>query len=347
MSVIYDFKENINKEELDSIAKNINAGNIVIFPTETVYGIGADATNDDAVKKIFEAKGRPQDNPLIVHISSYEMLDDIVKTPNEIEKKLMDAFWPGPLTIILSNKNNLSKIVTAGLDTVGVRMPDNDIALNIIEASQKPIAAPSANVSGRPSGTNIKDIYDELKDKVDIFVDGGDTNIGIESTVVKVNKGVVKILRPGKISIEDINKLGIEAKLDSHVFQDVKENEVVESPGMKHRHYAPKTKAILVEYSDNDSDMLKKIKEFQKENKINIGVICYTEHEEKIKKLGISTISMGSKNDLMEISRNIFSIIRKIDMLNVDVCLIEGVKKENIGTAIMNRMIRACGYNII
>lgn len=346
MSEVYDFKENIKNEQLDLIAKSINAGKLVVFPTETVYGIGADATDEVAVKKIFEAKRRPQDNPLIVHISNYEMLNMVAYNPNEIERKLMDNFWPGPLTIILKSKSILPKNVTASLDTVGIRMPDNEIALNIIEASGKPIAAPSANVSGRPSGTNLLDIYDELKDKVDIFVDGGITDIGVESTVVKVVDGVVNILRPGKISLEDIKKLGLNVKLDSHVFSDIKENEKVESPGMKHRHYAPKTEAIFVEYSD-DKTMLKKITDFKEKNNVNIGVICFKEHEEYLNMNGIKTIVMGKREDLCEISKNIFSLIRKIDTFNLDVCLIEGVKKELIGTAIVNRMIRACGYNIL
>ena len=187
MSIVYDFKENIKKNELDDIAEAINRGKIVVFPTETVYGIGADATNDAAVKKIFKAKGRPQDNPLIVHISNYEMLEDVAQKPNDTEMALMKAFWPGPFTIILKCKGNLPKSVTAGLDTVGIRMPDNNIALSIIDAAKKPIAAPSANVSGKPSGTNLKDIFKELDNKVDYFVDGGNTAIGVESTVAKVD----------------------------------------------------------------------------------------------------------------------------------------------------------------
>ena len=346
MSIVYDFKENIKKDEIENIAHVINDGGLVVFPTETVYGIGADATNSEAVKKIFLAKGRPQDNPLIVHISNLEMLDKYTYGINSVEKKLIDAFWPGPLTIILKSKNNLSNNVTAGLDTVGIRMPDNDIALNIIEVSQKPIAAPSANISGKPSGTKIEDIFDELNNRVDAFVDGGDTDIGIESTVVKVDNGVVNILRPGKISLEDIKALGLNVKLDRHVFEDVKDGEKVESPGMKHRHYAPKTKAILVEYDKSDK-MLDKIKSYQAKNKISIGAICYKEHENELKNLGIKTIVMGSRDDLLGISRNIFSLIRGIDKYNFDVCLIEGVKKEYIGTAIMNRLIRACGYNIL
>lgn len=346
MSIVYDFKENIKKDDLEGISNIINSGGLVVFPTETVYGIGADATNSNAVKKIFIAKGRPQDNPLIVHISNLEMLDKYTCGINSIEKKLIDNFWPGPLTIIVKSKNNLSTYVTAGLDTVGVRMPDNDIALNIIEASKRPIAAPSANISGKPSGTNLSDIFEELNNKVDAFVDGGNTNIGIESTVVKVENGVVNILRPGKISLEDIKNIGLNVKLDKHIFKDVKDGEKVESPGMKHRHYAPSTKAILVDF-DSDKIMLDKIKEYKEKNDKNIGIICYKEHEEYLKSIGFKTIVMGGKNDLLEISRNIFSLIRSIDKYKFDECLIEGVKKQYIGTAIMNRLIRACGYNIL
>lgn len=349
MSIIYDFKENIKKDELDKIAYKINEGRLVVFPTETVYGIGADATNSEAVKRIFEAKGRPQDNPLIVHISNLEMLKDIVYEPTETEKLLMDSFWPGPLTIILKSKKKLPEAVTAKLDTVGIRMPDNDIALNIIEASKKPIAAPSANVSGRPSGTELNDIYNELQDKVDIFVDGGRTNIGIESTVLKVDENnVVNILRPGMISAEDVRKIGLRVKLDKHIFEDVKDNEKVESPGMKHRHYAPNTQTILLEYNEEDKVMTNKVKEFKENNKEKkIGVICFNEHEKTYKDMGIMCITIGSKNNLMEISRNVFSFLRKVDDMNLDICIIEGVKKEYIGTAIMNRLIRACEYKIL
>ena len=348
MSIVYDFKENIKKEELEMISKNINNGELIVFPTETVYGIGADATNELAVKKIFEAKGRPQDNPLIVHISNFEMLKNLVYEPTETEKLLMDTFWPGPLTIILKSRKTLPNAVTANLDTVGIRMPDNNIALNIIEASKTPIAAPSANVSGKPSGTELCDIYNELKEKVKIFVDGGKTNIGVESTVLKVDENnVVNILRPGMISAEDIRKIGLEVKLDKHIFQDVKENEKVESPGMKHRHYAPNTETILLEFFDDDV-MINKVKEYKNKNlNKKIGIICFGEHEQLYKNMGIMCITIGSKDNLMEISRNIFSYLRKIDEFGLDICIIEGVKKEYIGTAIMNRLIRACQYNIL
>lgn len=347
MSSIYNFKENINQEELENISNILKEGGIVVFPTETVYGIGADATNDKAVEKIFKAKGRPQDNPLIVHISDYEMLKYVATNINSIEKKLMDKFWPGPLTIILKSSNNVAKSVTAGLDTVGVRMPSNNIALKIIETFNIPIAAPSANISGRPSGTKLEDIYNELKDRVDLFVDGGFTDIGIESTVVKVENDTVIILRPGKISLEDIEELGVNVELDKHIFEDVKENEKVESPGMKHRHYAPSTKTILVEYA-KDQIMVDKVDKYIKDNKnLRVAVVCFDEHAKYFKDRNIEFIKMGSIKNQLQISKNIFSILRYIDKLELDVCLIEGINKDHIGTAIENRLIRACEYNIL
>jgi len=346
MSVIYDFKENIKNDELEIIKEKIKNGGLVVFPTETVYGIGADATNGQAVKNIFKAKGRPQDNPLIVHISNHEMLKEFTYDITQTEKALMDAFWPGPFTIILKSNKKLPIDVTAGLDTVGVRMPDNDIALSIIEKCNTPIAAPSANVSGRPSGTNIADIFQELNNKVDIFVDGGNTNIGIESTVVKVDNNVVNILRPGRISLEDIKALGFEAKLDRHVFEDVKDGEKVESPGMKHRHYAPAVKTLLLEYTEDESIMLDVLKKYiAKNSDKKIGILCFTEHKQFLKEY--NTIDIGSINNKLEVSSRIYTKLRSIDKLDCDEWIIEGLSRAGIGTAIMNRLTRACSYNIL
>ena len=346
MSVIYDFKENIKNDELEIIKKKIKSGGLVVFPTETVYGIGADATNGQAVKNIFKAKGRPQDNPLIVHISNYEMLKEFTYDVTETEKALMNAFWPGPFTIILKSNKKLPINVTAGLDTVGVRMPDNDIALSIIEKCNTPIAAPSANVSGRPSGTNIADIFQELNNKVDIFVDGGNTDIGIESTVVKVDNNVVNILRPGRISLEDIKSLGFEAKLDKHVFEDVKDGEKVESPGMKHRHYAPAVKTLLLEYTEDESIMLDVLKKYIAKNRDKkIGILCFSEHKPYLKEY--NTIDIGSINNKLEVSSRIYTKLRSIDRLDCDEWIIEGLNRTGIGTAIMNRLTRACSYNIL
>ncbi len=346
MSKVYDFKGNIKDNELEEIKNIINKGGVVVFPTETVYGIGADAKNKEAVEKIFIAKGRPQDNPLIVHISNYDMLKEFTCNISEIEKTLMDKFWPGPFTIILNSNGTLPLNVTAGLNTVGVRMPDNNIALSIIEKSNTPIAAPSANISGRPSGTNINDIFDELNNKVNAFVDGGETNIGIESTVVKVDKSVINILRPGKVSLEDIKALGFDVKLDKHVFADVKEGEKIESPGMKHKHYAPSVKTILLEYTEDESVMINTLKKYVKNNSDkNIGILCFDEHKELLKEYNV--INIGSVNNVLEISSNIYTKLRSIENFDCDEWIIEGVSRTGIGTAIMNRLTRACSYNIL
>ncbi len=192
----YNWKENINTEELKNVANLIKNGDIVVFPTETVYGIGANALDKNAVKKIFIAKGRPSDNPLIVHVANKQDIGRVALTPSAVEQKLIDAFMPGPITIILRKKAVIPDIVSAGLDTVGIRMPSNKIANKIISAAGVPIAAPSANISGKPSGTRLKDIRDELESKVSVMIDGGETEVGLESTVVKVENNIPIILRP-------------------------------------------------------------------------------------------------------------------------------------------------------
>ena len=192
----YNWKENINTEELKNVANLIKNGDIVVFPTETVYGIGANALDKNEVKKIFIAKGRPSDNPLIVHVANKQDIGRVALTPSAVEQKLIDAFMPGPITIILRKKAVIPDIVSAGLDTVGIRMPSNKIANKIISAAGVPIAAPSANISGKPSGTRLKDIRDELESKVSVMIDGGETEVGLESTVVKVENNIPIILRP-------------------------------------------------------------------------------------------------------------------------------------------------------
>lgn len=332
---IIDFKNSINKEGLDEISKVINDGGLVIFPTETVYGIGADATNREAVDSIFVAKGRANDNHLIVHIADFDNLSELVYEPNEIEKKLMDAFMPGPFTIVLNKKNLIPSNVSAGLDTVGIRIPDNEIAHAIIKACGKPIAAPSANKSSRPSGTKIEDIIDEFKDSVDIIVNGGETKIGIESTVVRVIDGIPTILRPGQITPEDIEReVGI-CKLDEHIFQ--KANGVVLSPGMKYKHYAPLAKSIMI-YSNNNDSLVDAINELVIANTVIIG-----NEKNKDKYPNAKFVSYGST--IEEISHNIFSTLRYVDELMPSLIIIEGVKRKGLGIAVMNRLIRSCDYN--
>lgn len=339
-SKFIDCKEKLNIEEIKEAAQAIKNGKLVLFPTETVYGIGANALSDKAVQEIFIAKGRAQDNPLIVHISSFEDIKNIAEEPNEIEKKLMNAFCPGPFTIILKAKPNISKIVTANLDTVGIRMPSNEIAYNLIKYANVPIAAPSANISGRPSGTKIEDIIEELDGKVEYIIDGGTVDIGLESTVVRVIDNKVNILRPGKITPEDIEKLGLKVEIDKHILEKLNGDEKVLSPGMKYRHYAPKTKCVLV-YSENNEKLVNKINELSKDK--NVLVIGRTDNLSKYVAKNILDAGETEK----EIAHNIFSLLRKSDSYNVDLVIIEGISTKGIGLAINNRLIRACEYNYI
>jgi len=323
-------------------SKYIINGEIVVFPTETVYGIGADATNKDAVDKIFKAKKRPADNPLIVHICDLEMLNKVAKDIGEIEKKLMKEFWPGPLSIILKSKECIALNVTAGLDTVAVRMPSNVVALELIKVSNKPIAAPSANISSRPSGTCVEDIYEELEPSVSYFIDGGNSEVGIESTVVIVIDGVVNILRPGKISFEDILKVTDKVVMDDKCLNKVDDNEQVLSPGMKHRHYAPNTKCIAI-CSSEHNNIVSKINELVNDSNDNICVMVTSDNIDNItQKSNVNIIDLG--NNLDEVSKNIFSSLRKVDKLNSDICYIQGFELTGLGTGIMNRIIRACNY---
>ncbi|MBQ9314048.1 MAG: threonylcarbamoyl-AMP synthase [Clostridia bacterium] len=324
-------------------SKVIQSGGLVLFPTETVYGIGANALKDDAVEKIFEAKGRAQDNPLILHISDMDMLPMIAKNISELEYRLMDAFWPGPFTIILNKKPGIAKAATCGGDTVGVRMPNNKIAHDLIKCANVPIAAPSANISGRPSGTKLEDILEELRDKVNYIIDGGECDIGLESTVVRVTGDEVKILRPGKITKEDIQKIVDDVEVDKNVMGQLEEGERVLSPGMKYRHYAPNTKCTLV-YSEDSDKIVKEILKIAKQYK-KVLILTSDENADNYKEY--ECIKVGSNKNLPQISHNIFSILRKIDSYHVEKAIIEGVKPEGLGLAIMNRLIRACEHDYL
>lgn len=343
MEKYIDLKNGNDFSKLNIPAEIIRNGGLVLFPTETVYGIGANGLNKTAVNNIFVAKGRKQDNPLILHISDFNMLDNIATNINDIEKKLMDAFWPGPFTIVLNKTKNVPSVVTGGLDTVGVRMPSNKIAHELIKLANVPIAAPSANISGKPSGTNVADIFEELNQKVDFIIDGGDCEVGLESTVVRVIDNIPTILRPGKITSSQILDIVGCVKIDEHILSKTNSNEKVLSPGLKYRHYAPNSKCILV-YSFSPENLVNKIKEISKEYKNPLIVSS----RENIKYYDTQNIiDVGSKENLEEIAKNIFKILRKVDSYNPDVVIIEGVEQEGLGLAIMNRLIRACEYNFI
>jgi len=338
MTRLYDFKKEIKNEELFAIKKIILNDGIIIFPTETVYGIGANALSEAAVKKIFLAKGRPNDNPIIVHISNQDMLKDLVTSVDNISKELMQYFWPGPLTIILPKTPLIPDVVTGGLDTVGIRMPANEIALKIIETCAVPIAAPSANLASKPSGTNTEDIYDEFVNKVAAIIDGGQTDIGLESTVIRVVDKVIHILRPGKITREDFEALGHQV-IDQEINKKIKANEQVLAPGMKYKHYAPVAKTMMV-YSQDENKQINKIKEIINEHQDQkIVVISLAEHE---KCYPTTTLIMGHQDNYDEIAHHIFRLLRKADALKPDLIIIEGVEAKALGFAIMNRLIKAC-----
>ena len=333
---ILDWKKEINEKELAEVSKCLESGGLVIFPTETIYGLGAVATNEKAVDSIFIAKGRPNDNPLIVHLDSVKEIDKYVYPPTEIEQKLIDSFMPGPFTLILKKKDIIPNNVSANLNTVGIRIPDNLIANRLLAYHHLPIAAPSANVSGKPSGTDIQDIINEFNNKVDYIIDGDLAKIGIESTVVKVIDGIPTILRPGFITKEDIiNAVGI-VKVDDNIFKKVEGP--VESPGMKYRHYAPNNDCQLI-YIKDKTERYNYFKENATKNTIIIGSSLLKD---------IPCLKYLYYGDtLEEISHNIFKLLRISDKYNPDIILIEGVSKDGLGLAIMNRLIRACSYNYI
>lgn len=327
----------------------IKNGGLVLFPTETVYGLGANGLDEEAVRKIYLAKGRKSDNPLILHICDIEMLGQIAQNVSDIEFNLMNAFWPGPFTIILNKTDIVPSVVSGGLNTVGVRMPSNEIARNLIKYSGVPIAAPSANISGKPSGTNIEDIFSEFAEKVDYIIDGGDCSIGLESTVVRVIDGIPHILRPGKITAEEIEEIAGNVVIDEHVLSKLEANKKVLSPGMKYKHYAPNTKCILV-YDDDNTETKNKILELTHKvissNNIPL-IMCLDENVEFLKAEldnKVNIINMGTS--LEEISKNMFSNLRKADKYNADLIIIQGVSNKGLGLAIMNRLLRACNYEV-
>lgn len=336
---------NIDYEIIREAAQIINSGGTVVFPTETVYGIGADALNNEAVDKIFEAKGRPQDNPLIVHISDFNELYYLASEIPEKAKILANKFWPGPMTMILYKKDILSDKITAGLNTAAIRLPSNEIALALIKESKKPIAAPSANTSGKPSPTEVSHVIEDLMGKVDMIIDGGSTYIGLESTVVDMTTDIPMILRPGGITLEDIVKVLGSCEYDPAIIKS-SEKIIPKSPGQKYRHYHPKADVIL--YKGKIEDIIKKINEDYEQlvldgKSVGIMSTVQTENYYGNKK----TICVGDRTNLLTISSNLFKDLREFDQKGIDIILAESVDEHGLGKAIMNRLTKASGKTII
>ncbi len=323
-----------NKDEVISKAVEIiKSGGLVVFPTETVYGLGADALNENAVKNIFKAKGRPGDNPVIVHISNFSQLRLIAEPLSGLEEKLVNAFWPGPFTIVLQKKDVVPLSVSGGLETVAVRMPAHVFARELIEVAGVPIAAPSANTSGRPSATTGDHVCVDLDGKVDLIVDAGISDIGLESTVAKVVENKVAILRAGAVTKEMIEKVLPEVE----VFFSNKKEDLDASPGTRYRHYAPKAPIEIV----SPEKMAKYVGELESQGK-KVGVIC-TFQNEKFLHSRASIFIIGSQEDLKEISKSFYQALRFFDDHAVDVILCESFREEGIGIALMDRLKKATG----
>ena len=322
----------------NDIKEEILKDNLIIFPTETVYGIGANALSEKVVNKIFAVKTRAKNNPLIVHLKDKSEIEKYAIISNQIEQKLIDTFMPGPFTIILKKKEIIPSCVTANMDSVGIRIPIHQMAHEFLELVNVPIAAPSANISSRPSGTKVADIKDEFDSLVPYIIDNGEATIGLESTVVKVIDNIPTILRPGFVTYEDIFSLIGSCNIAPGVLTKLDNNTKVESPGMLYKHYAPKTNCLLV-YSSK-IDTLKQIINDNLDNKtIIIG-------SSKLKDIPCYHF-LNYGDTLEEISHNIFSLLRLADKYEANKIIIEGVKKEGLGLAIMNRLIRTANFNYI
>lgn len=335
--------DNIDEDVIARSGKIIQSGGLVAFPTETVYGLGGDALNPKASEKIYAAKGRPSDNPLIVHIADFSALDDIVAEVPESAKVLADKFWPGPLTMIFNKSSLVPYETTGGLETVAVRMPSNRIALDFIRQAGGYIAAPSANISGRPSPTSGRHVLEDMNGRIEMILDGGECNIGLESTIVDLTGSIPMILRPGYISIEMVRELLGEAEYDPAIINGVKSDQAPKAPGMKYKHYAPRGELTIV---SGDRD---KVIEYIK-NKINeagsakVGVLAQTETFAEYK--ADKVIDIGSSQDEEEIARHLYGALRDMDSEGIELIFSEEFDIGQIGQAIMNRLIKAAGHKI-
>lgn len=332
-----------NLEKIEEAKEVILGGDLVAFPTETVYGLGADGLNPESIKKIFLVKGRPQDNPLILHIADFKMLEDLTDDDLSRAKKLAYVFWPGPLTMVLKKSSIVPAEITAGLDTVAIRMPKNKIALEIIRRSGKPIAAPSANLSGRPSPTDGETCFEDLDGKIPLIIDGGKTDFGLESTVVDLSEDGVTILRPGAITLEMIREIFPEVKVDAGILN---EGQVPKSPGQKYKHYAPKAESYLVDGSFEEK--IAKIIDFLDKNKDkNVGLMASTELLADLNFLSLEKKDLGSNRDYKSIASLIFRGLRELDKKKVDIILVEAFPENGMGLAIMNRLKKSTANRYI
>ena len=337
---------NPNRKDMEMAGQFIAAGELVAFPTETVYGLGGDALDSEASKKIYAAKGRPSDNPLIVHIADFSGMEILAELVPEAARKLADAFWPGPLTMIVRKSAKVPYETTGGMDTVAIRMPNHPVALDLIRTSGCFIAAPSANTSGRPSPTQASHVEEDLSGKIAMILDGGPVGIGIESTIIDLTEETPMVLRPGYITPEMLSEvLGQEVIIDPGIIA-ADDLTKPKAPGMKYRHYAPKAKLVIV---DGAPDAVKEkinalVKEAKAEQK-RIAVIATDETKEDYQ--ADIVLSIGKRQDEDSIARHLFRILRECDDLEVDGIYSESFSTPRIGQAIMNRLLKAAGHHVI
>jgi L-threonylcarbamoyladenylate synthase len=339
--------ENPNPARIQTAAQIIQNGGLVAFPTETVYGLGADALNTTAVLALFEAKKRPLDNPPIIHIADAREVYKLAQEVPEKAELIMREFWPGPLTLIFKRSSIVPNVTVAGLDTVAIRMPKHKVALALIKQSNCPIAAPSANLAGKPSPTTAKHVYEDLNGRIDLILDGGRTTIGVESTVLDLSVDPPMVLRPGGTTYEALKQ--VLGNVQLHPFVESEKElplEKIKSPGMKHRHYAPNAEVILVE--GTVSAVKNKIQELANAYALKdakVGILATDETQKSYKAAVVK--SLGSRFNLAIIAQNLFRLLREVDAEKVDVIIAEGIPSEGMGLAVMNRLRKASGYRII
>ncbi len=332
----------LDEQQIQTAADILKNGGVVGIPTETVYGLAADALNGAAVAKIFQAKGRPMDNPLIVHIADFADIGRfrLVREVPESAKALAKAFWPGPLTMIMKRTDAVPPEVSAGLDTVAIRFPAHPVAQAIIRAADTPLAAPSANLSGSPSPTTARHVLNDMDGKIDAVLDGGASEVGVESTVITLAEGVPRVLRPGGVTVEMLREVLGAVEVDDAVLHQLREGAKAASPGMKYKHYAPRANVVLLKGSDEA--YLNYVNAHAEEG------VCALCCDEDLLSLSVKTVSLGRRGDYLTHARHLFDCLRKIDENGTIQTVYSRLPAtEGVGLAVYNRLIRAAGFEVI
>lgn len=335
----YDTKIlNNNTDSIEKAAAFLKSGEVVGMPTETVYGLAANAFDSEAVKKIFLAKGRPSDNPLIVHVSSTKMMEGLVKEMPELAMKCAERFWPGPLTMIMPKTDKIPLITSGGLDTVGIRFPSHKTAKSLIEKCGFPLAAPSANLSGSPSPTTAKHVFDDMNGRIPCIIDGGFSAVGVESTVIAFENNSIRLLRPGFVSVNDLKEITGNVLIDNGVLHMLENNAVAASPGMKYKHYSPRADVILVDGS------VEKFREYVSALSGN-DIWCMTFSDKDIKGIELPFLSYGV-SDIQQ-AHMLFDVLRELDNKGAKKVYARCPRKTGVGLAVYNRLLRAAGFQVI